>query len=52
MFVKLKVKVWIWLINHGWMYADPWNDPRRPAHDRARWIEAEPKSLKKEQRGV
>lgn len=45
--MSLKTKVYIWLLNRGWMRVQPWNDPRRPAHDRALWIASEPKSLKK-----
>lgn len=37
----------IWLLNHGILKVKPWNDPRRPAWERAMWIAAEPKSLRK-----
>jgi hypothetical protein len=44
MMARLQTKLWIWAINHGWMWVDPWRDPRRPVHERAQWIEVEPKS--------
>lgn len=43
--MNLKKRVYIWLLNHHVLTVQPWNDPRRSPEDRARWIEAEPKSL-------
>lgn len=45
--MSLKKRIHIWLLNRGWVKVKPWEDPRRPAHDRAQWVEAEPKSLRK-----
>lgn len=45
--MSLKQKLHIWLLNHKVLRVKPWEDPRRPAHDRAQWIRAEPKSLRK-----
>ena len=45
--MSLKKRIHIWLLNRGILHVAPWNDPRRPAHDRAMWVKAEPKSLRK-----
>ena len=45
--MSLKTRIHIWLLNRGWVKVRLWEDPRRPAHDRAQWVKAEPKSLRK-----
>jgi hypothetical protein len=47
MFKRLRLRVYIWALNRGWLYVEPWMDPRRSEADRATWLEAQPKSLKK-----
>ena len=44
--MSIKQRVYIFLLNHHVLQVKPWNDPRRSPEDRARWIQAEPKSLK------
>lgn len=40
-------RFYIWLLNHNWLYVEPWKDPRRSPEDREMWRRAEPKSLKR-----
>ena len=37
---RLISRLYIWALNRGWIKVHPWQDPRRPAHDRAQWIKA------------
>lgn len=43
--MTIKTRLYIWLLNRHILHVQPWEDPRRSPEDRARWIEAEPKSL-------
>ena len=43
--MTIKTRLYIWLLDHRVLQVKPWEDPRRSPEDRARWIEAEPKSL-------
>lgn len=45
MLSRLKVRLWIWMLDHDLLTVEPWRDPRRSATDRALWLEAKPKSL-------
>ena len=42
---RLKLRLYIWALDHGWAKCQPWEDPRRSRWDRIAWKAAEPKSL-------
>jgi hypothetical protein len=44
---RLRLRITIWLLNHGWLKVNPWEDPRRSESDRVMWLNAQPKSLRK-----
>jgi hypothetical protein len=44
---RLRTRITIWLLDHGWIRVEPWEDPRRSAKDRALWLMAQPKYLRR-----
>ena len=47
MIARLKLRIYIWLLDHNILTCAPWDDPRKPVEDRIMWLKAQPKSLRK-----